>query len=149
MAAKKKKARATAKKRVAKKRAAPKAAKRKAPRRKTASRKAASRKAASKPARKTASKATKKAAKKAPVRRKQVVGEGDYEASRAFLNDQAGFVKKNKARIPKLGKEAEAALEGPEGASLLAAEAQARSHARTQEDAVHTAEQEGLDRSAV
>ena len=144
MAARKKTARkAKSSRKTAKKRAAPKA-KRKAPRQKTAARKAASR-----PARKTARKTSKKTAKKAQVRRKQIVGEGDYEASRAFLKDQAGFVKKNKARIPEMGKEAEAALEGPEGASLRAAEAQARGHARTEQEAVHSAEQEGLDRGAV
>ena len=103
------------------------------------------RKAAGKPARKTA----RKAARTVPVRRKQIVGEGDYEASRAFLKDQAGFVKKNRARIPAMGKAAEAALEGPEGASLRAAETQARGHARTEQEAVHSAEQEGLDRGAV
>jgi hypothetical protein len=90
------------------------------------------------PARKTAArkpvKAKKKApAKKVPVRKKkQIVGEGDYEASRAFLKDQTGFVKENKARIPALGQEARAALEGSEGPALLAAEAEARGHAKNQ-----------------
>jgi hypothetical protein len=98
-----------------KKKAAAKAAKRKAPRKATA------RKAAT---------ARKPAKRKSPARRKQIVGEGDYEASRSFLKDQAGFVKKNKGRIARMGKDAKAALEGPEGASLRTAEAKARSHSK-------------------
>jgi hypothetical protein len=58
------------------------------------------------------------------------VGEGDYQASRAFLKDQSGFVKKNKAKIPALGKEAEAALEGPQGDMLREAEASAAGRSR-------------------
>ena len=50
---------------------------------------------------------------------KQIVGEGDYAATRAFDKDQAAFVKKNKAKIPAMGKEAERALDGPEGNSLM------------------------------
>jgi hypothetical protein len=99
------------------------------------------RKVAKKPAKKTKAKKsgaakptprkTVKAKKKSPVRKKkQIVGEGDYEASRAFLKDQAGFVAKNKARIPGMGKQARAALEGSEGPSLLAAEAEAKSHSK-------------------
>ncbi len=99
--------------------------------------KKAARKAARKAAAKTARKApARKAAAKAPARkRKQIVGEGDYEASRAFLKDQAGFVQKNRARIPALGRKAKAALDGPEGAALRAAEAKARGHAAPDEDA--------------
>jgi hypothetical protein len=58
------------------------------------------------------------------------VGEGDYQASRTFLKDQSGFVKANKARIPELGKEAERALEGPEGDALRQAEATAAARSR-------------------
>ncbi len=84
-------------------------------------------KAAKKPAaRKPAPKATKKAAKK----KKQIVGEGDYQASRTFLKDQSDFVKKNKSKIPELAKDAERALDGPEGDTLRQAEAEAASHAR-------------------
>jgi len=86
-----------------------------------AARKAAPRKAAKKPA-------PKKAAK--PAKKKQIVGEGDYQASRAFLKDQSGFVKKNKDKIPELGKEAEAALEGPQGDALREAEATAAARSR-------------------
>jgi hypothetical protein len=84
------------------------------------------------PARKAAAKTTvkKKAAKKAPARRKQIVGEGDYAASRAFLKDQTGFVQNNKAKIPGMGRQARAALEGSEGPALLAAEAEARGHSK-------------------
>lgn len=67
---------------------------------------------------------------KAPARPEQVVGEGDYAASRAFLKDQAGFVQKNKAKIPAMGKAARKALDGAEGAALMAAEAQAKGRAR-------------------
>ena len=73
--------------------------------------------------------APKKAAKKAK-KKKQIVGEGDYQASRTFLKDQSGFVKKNKAKIPALGKEAEAALEGPQGDMLREAEASAAGRSR-------------------
>jgi hypothetical protein len=129
MAARKKKAKAARKTtKRAKVKKTSSARKAKAPARKTKkakkapSRKAAARKPAKKPAK-----------KKAPVRKKkQTVGEGDYEASRAFLKDQAGFVKENKARIPQMGKEARAALEGSEGPALLAAEAEARGHSKNQ-----------------
>ena len=53
------------------------------------------------------------------------MGEGDYAASRKFDKDQASFVKRNKAKIPEMGKEAERALDGPEGDSLRAAEQEA------------------------
>ena len=81
-------------------------------------------------------KAVKKAVTPAkPKKKKRVVGEGDYVASRKFDTDQAGFVKKNKARIPALGKAAEAALDGPEGDSLRDAEAQAAGRSRDTFDA--------------
>ena len=73
--------------------------------------------------------APKKAAKKAK-KKKQIVGEGDYQASRTFLKDQSSFVKKNRAKIPALGKEAEAALEGPQGDMLREAEASAAGRSR-------------------
>lgn len=74
----------------------------------------------------------KKAARKAAPakKKKQTVGEGDYAASKRFLKDQAGFVKRNESRIPAMGKEAEQALEGPEGATLRAAEEEAKSHSK-------------------
>src|ERR1700761_5239911 len=78
--------------------------------------------------RKAASKPAKKAVKKKPA--KQTVGEGDYAASRSFLKDQADFVKRNQDKIPAMGKAAEQALEGPEGAALRAAEEEAKNHAK-------------------
>ena len=125
---------------------------------KTKSRKAQARKPAKEASRKTTAKAaprktaakkkvsaqgasaragatTKGAAAKAGAtksNRKQIVGEGDYEASRAFLKDQADFVKENKARIPDMGKEARAALDGSEGPALMAAEAEAKGHSKNQ-----------------
>jgi hypothetical protein len=98
--------------------------------------KKASRKAAKKPAKKP-KKSVKAAAKKAPARKakkasakKKIIGEGDYQASRTFLKDQSGFVAKNKAKIPAMGKAAEAALDGPEGDALREAEATAAARSR-------------------
>ncbi len=101
------------------------------------------------PAKKAAKKVAKKTKKKSPgilakaikavkkavtpakkKKAKQVVGEGDYAATRKFDADQASFVKRNKAKIPEMGKEAEAALDGPEGDSLRDAEAVAAGHSR-------------------
>ena len=128
-----------AKKRKAKKviRKAKRAPARKA---KTSARKAKrpAKKAAKRPAEKAKAAAKKAPARKAPARKakpaakkkKQIVGEGDYAASRAFLKDQSGFVEKNKAAIPAMGKAAEKALEGPEGDSLRDAEATAAARSR-------------------
>ena len=44
-------------------------------------------------------------------------------------------MKPNKAKIPDMGKAAEKALEGPEGDSLRAAEAEAAGHSRDTFDA--------------
>lgn len=128
---------------AAKKRKAKKAKAKRAPSRKTkAPRKAkTSTRKAKRPASKAAKRPAKKAkaaARKAPARKakptakkkKQIVGEGDYAASRAFLKDQSGFVEKNKAAIPAMGKAAEKALEGPEGDSLRDAEATAAARSR-------------------
>ena len=57
-------------------------------------------------------------------------GKGDYAATRKFDSDEAAFVAKNKANIPNLGKEAEKALDGPEGDSLRDAEAAAAGRSR-------------------
>jgi hypothetical protein len=46
------------------------------------------------------------------------------------LKDEADFVKRHSAEIPAMGKDAEAALEGPEGGSLRSAEEEARSHSK-------------------
>ena len=121
---------------AARKKKAGKAKKKASPAKKSKSvaRKAAKRpaKKAKKPAKKAVKKSVKAAVKKAPARKakKKSVGEGDYAASRAFDKDQAGFVAKNKARIPAMGKAAEAALDGPEGAGLREAEATAAARSR-------------------
>ena len=116
-----------------KKKAAKKAPSKKAKKAKKTTRKAAKTKKPAKKSKKTVKAAKrpapKKAAKKAK-KKKQIVGEGDYQASRTFLKDQSGFVKKNKAKIPALGKEAEAALEGPQGDMLREAEASAAGRSR-------------------
>ena len=139
MAAKKKKKKASKKKSPSRASKARKAPARKAPARKAkktvkkntkktagktgkkSSGRAAAQPAARKPAKKTAKKATKK---------KQIVGEGDYQASRTFLKDQSSFVKKNKSSIPDMGRDAGRALEGPEGDALREAEAEAASRSR-------------------
>ncbi|MGN6514262.1 MAG: hypothetical protein ACTHLR_00295 [Rhizomicrobium sp.] len=91
----------------------------------------------SKPAKKAkrpAAKAARRTAAKRPARKtrktRDVTGEGNYTAAREFRKDEENFVRANKARIPEMGKEAERALEGSEGASLRQAEEEARSHAR-------------------
>ncbi len=110
-----------------KKKAAKKAVK-KAKKTKKAKRpvKAAARKAAAKkaPVKKAAKKAAKKSVKKKKASRGEF-GEGNYKASKRFRASEEAFVKKNKAKIPALGKAAEAALEGSEGDELRAAEAAA------------------------
>jgi hypothetical protein len=123
---------AAKKKKKAAKKAPSKKAK-KAKKTKKTTRKAAKTKKPAKKSKKTVKAAKrpapKKAAKKAK-KKKQIVGEGDYQASRTFLKDQSGFVKKNKAKIPAMGKEAEAALEGPQGDMLRDAEAAAAGRSR-------------------
>lgn len=114
-----------AKKSAAKSKAKPAARKKT---KKTAKRAAARAPVKSKKSKRPAAKAkpARKAVKKAaPKKKPQIVGEGDYAATRAFDKDQANFVKRNKAKIPELGKQAEAALDGPEGDSLRAAEREA------------------------
>ena len=109
------------------------AKKKKAParRKKAAGKKAPARAARKGTARKSAAK--KKAAPgkaKKPARRRQTVGEGDYAATRAFDADQAAFVRRNKGAIAKMGKDAEAALDGPEGKELRDAEAEGLARSR-------------------
>lgn len=82
----------------------------------------------------SAAKAPQKAQPKKSAKRsgkaKQMIGEGDYQASRRFLKDQSSFVEKNRSKIDSMGKAAESALEGPEGDALRDAEAAAAAHAR-------------------
>ncbi len=83
------------------------------------------------PARKAAAKAEPAAKKKIVARKKVAVkkkaageyGEGNYKASKRFRTKEEAFIKTNKARIPAMAKAAEAALDGPEGDELRAAEA--------------------------
>jgi hypothetical protein len=129
--ARKKKKKSPAKKRAVKRSAKPARGKKPAAKR-AKTKKTKARKAKTK-ARPVARKA--KAARKAPARkkavRKEVLGEGNYTASRNFREQETAFVKRNRSRIGKMGKEAEAALEGPEGQDLLAAEAEASGHSHT------------------
>jgi hypothetical protein len=60
----------------------------------------------------------------------RVEGEGSYTATRNFDKEQQKFVSTHKADIPKMGKDAETALEGPEGDGLRKAEEKARAKAR-------------------
>jgi len=120
---KSKKAKKTKAKRAVAKKARP--GKTKARKAKKAPAKAAKRAKAKAPAKKA--KKGKAKAKAAP--RKEVFGEGNYTAAREFREEQTNFVKKNHSRIAKLGKDAEKALEGPEGDELRAAEEEAKSHA--------------------
>ncbi len=127
MAARKKKTKKASKAAKAKKAPARKA--------KKTAKKAAKRPA--KKAKKTAKKSVKAAAKKAPAKKakrtskpRKAIGEGDYAASRRFDKDEASFVEKNKANIPAMGREAERALEGPEGDALRDAEATAAGRSR-------------------
>jgi hypothetical protein len=136
---------AAKKKKKAKTSAKAGAAKKKPSKAKKAPAKKAKAKTPTKKAKKPAKKTVKAAAKKAPAKKtkavaakktaparkkKQIVGEGDYAASKVFLKDQSSFVEKNKARIPALGLEAEKALDGPEGDSLREAEATAAARSR-------------------
>jgi len=66
-----------------------------------------------------------KAAKAKKTTGNREFGEGNYKASKRFRTEQETFVKKNKAKIPAMGKAAEDALAGPEGDDLRAAEAAA------------------------
>ncbi|HEX3753828.1 MAG TPA: hypothetical protein VHV26_02015 [Rhizomicrobium sp.] len=133
---KKKKAKKATKASKARKAPARKAtAKRKVAGRKTGRKtaKAAPRKAAARKAAKKAAPKRTAAKKPASKSRQKTIGEGDYEASRAFLKDQGDFVSRNRSKIPAMGEEAEKALDGPEGADLKAAEAEAAGHSKAAE----------------
>jgi len=72
-------------------------------------------------------KATSKTGGRSRVRQ-DVFGEGNYTASREFRQEQTGFVRRNKNRIPEMGEDAAKALEGREGNELRQAEESARAH---------------------
>jgi hypothetical protein len=92
----------------------------------------------------SARKQTRRATRSTATRRKrkvqpetegqEVYGEGNYTASRNFRRAEEGFVRRHKRNIAKMGKEAETALEGPEGRELNEAEEEARSHAAGEEE---------------
>ncbi|HEY4126122.1 MAG TPA: hypothetical protein VGM36_15975 [Rhizomicrobium sp.] len=84
-------------------------------------RKASKRKAAKKAKRPAAKKAAKRPAKKAR-KSKDVIGEGNYTASRNFRQNETSFIRNNRGEIAAKAKEAEAALEGPEGDELRRAD---------------------------
>lgn len=65
-----------------------------------------------------------------PTNDKGVQGEGDYESARIYRRDIGKFVRKKDAQIPDLAKQAEEAVEGPEGAELEQAEQKGKSKAR-------------------
>lgn len=67
--------------------------------------------------------------------RKEVYGEGNYTATRNFDKAERAFVERNKSRIPAMAKDAEKALEGPQGNELREAEAEAASRGREDEAA--------------
>jgi hypothetical protein len=81
---------------------------------------------------KKAAKPVKKAkpAKKAKKRSAKLEGEGSYTATRNYDRGTEKFIAKNKGKISKMAKDAEKALEGPEGKSLRAAERAGRAKAR-------------------
>jgi hypothetical protein len=130
MARKAKKSAAKSKKKSKAKRAAPSKNRAVARKSKPMKRKAAKRKPAkAKPAKRKPAKAkTAKRAKPAAKRKPDVKGEGNYTAARNFRKKQTAFVKRNEAKIPEMGKEAQMALDGPQGGELRAAEAETREH---------------------
>ena len=60
----------------------------------------------------------------------KVQGEGDYESARRYKRDIDTFVKEKGGQIPDRAKEAERAVEGPEGEDLARAEEKGKSKAR-------------------
>lgn len=103
-----------------------KAVVRKAPKRKAAkkSKRPAAKKIAAKPAKRPAKKAKK-------TKTKDVIGEGNYTASRNFRKNETNFIRNNREEIARKAKEAERALDGPEGDELRRADEE--SGARGQE----------------
>ena len=60
----------------------------------------------------------------------KVHGEGNYAASRDYDKRIEKFVSEKKSDIPQYAKDAEKALEGPEGEKLRAAEEKGKAKAR-------------------
>ena len=59
-----------------------------------------------------------------------VQGEGDYRSARTYKRDIDNFMTKKGSEIPEMAKDAEAALEGPEGKELKKAEEKGKSKAK-------------------
>jgi hypothetical protein len=59
-----------------------------------------------------------------------VQGEGDYKSARTYKHDIDDFIAKKDKDIPKMAKDAEKAVEGPENAELKKAEDIGKSKAR-------------------
>jgi len=59
-----------------------------------------------------------------------VQGEGDYKSARVYKKDVEGFIQKKGDDIPNLAKDAERAVDGPEGPDLKKAEDKGKSKAR-------------------
>ena len=59
-----------------------------------------------------------------------VQGEGDYKSARVYKKDIENFIEKKDSQIPDLAKDAERAVEGPEGPELKKAEEKGKSKAR-------------------
>jgi hypothetical protein len=130
MAVKSKRAKRTGKRPVARKVSAKRTAKKRVSAKRASS--AAKKSSRGSPARRSTARKTTKAkptSRPSSRRSKDVIGEGNYTASREFRKDQTDFVQRNKSRISKLGKQAERALDGPEGDELRQAEEEGRSHA--------------------
>lgn len=59
-----------------------------------------------------------------------VQGEGDYRSARVYQRDVKDFMKRKSGEISDLARNAEKALEGPEGKELKKAEQKGKSKAR-------------------
>jgi len=69
-------------------------------------------------------------AEKKKLSQDKVHGEGNYAASRDYDERTEKFIAAKKSEIPKYAKDAEKALEGPEGKELKAAEEKGKAKAR-------------------
>jgi hypothetical protein len=63
-------------------------------------------------------------------KKKDVIGEGNYTAARNFRKKETAFIENNRATIARKAKEAEAALDGPEGPELEEAREETAAHAK-------------------
>jgi hypothetical protein len=77
-----------------------------------------------------AKKVTKAKSAKTKKKGSALEGEGSYTASRNYDRGTEKFIAKNKSKITKMARDAEKALEGPEGKSLRKAEKVGKAKAR-------------------